>query len=108
MADVEDIETLWKGAFSAYENETSRNLTHDSVLRQLRSTDDLLKQIEVEGQAFYNWRNKHRKLWSSLSAFLAPVTAVNEIAMGAVSSYPPAAVVLGSILYLIKVRPQCD
>jgi hypothetical protein len=106
MADIEDNRNSLKGCFSAYENETNRNLTRDSALRHLKSTDDLLVQIEVEGRAFHDWRNKHRRLWSSLSAFLAPVTAMNEIAFGAVSNYPPAAALLGSVLYLIKVRSQ--
>jgi hypothetical protein len=107
MTDNEDLEALWKDAFAAYEKETDRKLSHDAVLRRLRSTDDLLEQIESEGRAFQDWRNKHRKLWSSLSAFLAPVGAISGIALGAVSNFPPAAAVLGSVLYLVKVRlPQ--
>ena len=104
MTENEDIEGLWKDAFAAYEKETDRKLNHDAVLRCLKSTDDLLKQIESEGRVFHDWRNKHRKLWSALSAFLAPITAIGSIVLGAVSNYPPAAAVLGSVLYLVKVR----
>jgi hypothetical protein len=103
MANDEDIEALWKDAFAAYEKETDRKLNHDALLRGLKSTDDLLEKIESEGRVFHDWRNKHRKLWSSLSAFLAPVTAISGVALGATSNYPPAAAVLGSVLYLIKV-----
>jgi fungal STAND N-terminal Goodbye domain len=103
MTDNEDLEALWKDAFAAYEKETDRKLSHDAVLRRLRSTDDLLEQIESEGRAFQDWRNKHRRLWSSLSAFLAPVAAIGGIALGAASNFPPAAAVLGSVLYLVRV-----
>jgi hypothetical protein len=104
MTDNEDLEVLWKDAFTAYEKETDRKLNHDALLRRLKSTDDLLEQIESEGQAFHDWRNKHRKLWSCLSAFLAPITAFGGITLVAMSNFPPAAAVLGSVLYLIKVR----
>jgi hypothetical protein len=104
MPDGEDLELLWKDALAAYEKETGRELNHDSLLLRLESADDLLKQIESDKQAFHDWRNKHRKLWSSLSAFLAPVTAAGGVALVAASNYPPAAAVLGSVLYLIKVR----
>jgi hypothetical protein len=110
MPDNEDLELLWKDALAAYEEETGRKLNHDPLLRRLESTDDLLKQIESDRQAFHDWRNKHRRLWSSMSAFLAPVTAAGGVALVAVSNFPPAAAVLGSVLYLIKVsasRPQC-
>jgi hypothetical protein len=104
MPDSEDLESLWKDALAAYEKETGRKLNHDPLLQRLESTDNLLEQIESEGQAFHDWRNKHRKLWSALSAFLGPVTAVGGVALTAVSNFPPAAAVLGSILYLVKVR----
>jgi hypothetical protein len=104
MPDSEDLELLWKDALAAYEKETNRKLNNDALLRRLESTDDLLEQIESDGQVFHDWRNKHRKLWSSLSAFLAPVTAIGGIALAAVSNFPPAAAVLASILYVIKVR----
>lgn len=104
MSENEDIEGLWKDAFAAYEKETDRSLNHDASLRRLKTTDDLLKQIESEGRAFHDWRNKHHKLWSALSAFLAPVTAIGGIALSSASNYPPAAAVLGSVLYLVKVR----
>src|SRR5436190_13807328 len=104
MPDSKDLELLWKDALAAYEKETGRKLNHDPLLRRLESTDDLLEQIESDKQAFHDWRNKHRKLWSSLSAFLAPVTAAGGVALAAVSNFPPAAAVLSSVLYLIKVR----
>jgi fungal STAND N-terminal Goodbye domain len=103
MTDSEDLEALWRDAYAAYERETERKLDHDALLRHLKSTDDLLEQIESEGRAFHDWRNKHRKLWSALSAFLAPVTAIGGIALKAVANFPPAAAVLASVLYLIKV-----
>lgn len=114
MTDSEDIEALWKDAFTAYEKETGRKFNHDAVLRRLNSTDDLLQQLESEGRAFHDWRNKHRKLWSCLSAFLTPIAAIGTIGMGAVQNYPGAAAVLGSVLYLILVsaprlqRPVLD
>ena len=104
MPDSEDLELLWKDALAAYEKETDRKLNHDTLLRRLESTNDLLEQIESDGRSFHDWRNKHRKLWSSLSAFLAPITAIGGIALVAASNFPPEAAVLGSILYLIKVR----
>jgi hypothetical protein len=104
MPDSEDLELLWKDVLAAYEKETGRKLNNDPLLRQLESIDDLIERIESDGQAFHDWRNKHRKLWSSLSAFLAPVTAAGGVALVAVSNFPPAAAVLGSVLYLIKVR----
>jgi hypothetical protein len=110
MPDSEDLELLWKDALAAYENETDRKLNHDALFRRLQSTDDLLKQIESDERAFHDWRNKHRKLWSSLSAFLAPITAIGGIALVAASNFPPEAAVLSSILYLVKVMaswPQC-
>jgi hypothetical protein len=110
MSDSEDLESLWKDALAAYEKETGRKLNHDPLLRWLESPGDLLGQIESDEQNFHDWRNKHRKLWSSLSAFLAPITAIGGIALVAVQNFPPAAAVLGSILYLVKVRalrPQC-
>jgi hypothetical protein len=104
MPDSEDLELLWKDALAAYEKETDRKLNRDALLRRLESTDDLIEEIESNERSFHDWRNKHRKLWSSLSAFLAPITAIGGIALVAASNFPPQAAVLGSILYLIKVR----
>jgi hypothetical protein len=106
MADAEDFEQLWRDAFDAYEKETDRKLDHDGSLRKLRSVNDLLEQIESEGRVFIDWRNKHRKLWSSLTTFLTPITTISSVAKDALANtpYAPVSVVLGGVLYLVKVR----
>lgn len=109
MANEEDIQLLWKNAFAAYERETDHKLNREAWLRGLESTDDLIERIETQGLVFRDWRNKHHRLWLTLSRFAAPITALGGIAQQALGSTPwaPATAVLGSVLYLITVGRSC-
>ncbi|TAQ86604.1 hypothetical protein B7494_g5067 [Chlorociboria aeruginascens] len=108
MASAQSLEVLWQQTFAAYEKDTGRKLNHESVLRTLKTPEDLLKQIESEGQIFLDWRNKHSKLWASLKSLLGPITALGKITrdVAAQSAWAPAPAVLGSVLYLVKMCEQ--
>ena len=104
-----DFDDLWRDAFDAYQRETGRPLLREHVLQTLHSPDDLLNEIESQSQEFGGWRSKNRKLWTTLSTLLVPVTALGGLAQDAVSLTPfaPASVVLGAVLYLVKVLKRC-
>lgn len=110
MADTAtpgSVESIWEEAFKTYKEQTHRDLKNDAVLRKLTTVDDVLTQIEQSHTAFGSWRSKHEKLWSKLSSCLGPIQVVGNISQKVVELAPfgsQASVVLGAVLYLVKVR----
>ena len=80
-----------------------RDLKSDPVLTKLRTTDDLLKQIEVREQKFISFREKKAKLWAVLRSSMTGVQVLGGLTQNALTLTPfsMASPVLGAVLYLV-------
>ena len=103
MANPDTFTDIWNEAFKTYQDQTGRKLQNDSALQKLRTTDDLLAELESRQQGFEEFRNRHGKLWSALSSCLKPLDQLGSSLQSAVSSVPFAPAVFVGILYLVRV-----
>jgi hypothetical protein len=106
MADPSDIPGLWEKALDSYKEDTERELAKDQMLEKLKSTDDLLQEVDRRQMKFINWRTKRRKIRHVLSMVLAPLDRLSDIVTAALSLTPfaPAAAIFGAAVYLVRVR----
>lgn len=83
--------------------ELCRDLKGDAVLTHLRTTDDLLKQIEVREQEFQGFREKKARLWAVLRRTMNGVEVLGGLTQNALTLTPfsMASPVLGAVLFLI-------
>ena len=88
---------------SADSIECDRDLKSDPVLRDLWTTDDLLKQIELREQHFEDFRQKKAQLWAILRRSMAGVEVLGGLTQNALTLTPfsMASPVLGAVLFLI-------
>ncbi|KAK5156085.1 hypothetical protein LTR04_005702 [Oleoguttula sp. CCFEE 6159] len=65
----------------------------------------MLARLDREGEAFEEWRSKHKELLSTLKTFMASATALGDVVRDAAfrTPFPAASPILGGILYLTKV-----
>ncbi|KAF1952492.1 hypothetical protein CC80DRAFT_452308 [Byssothecium circinans] len=102
------IAPLWKEAFAEYEKDTKRPLSPQllEAMRGVQSSEDLLRHIEEQGQAFRSFRSKRTKLWGILHNFVSPLAAILQIALTPSSVSDgvgvPSSAVIGACLYLVK------
>jgi hypothetical protein len=94
---------IWNDAFTIYQQQTGRTLWDDSSLEKLKSSEDLLSEIETQQAAFGSFRDKHGRLWSALSMCLQPLDLVVHTVESTISSTPFASVVFAGVFHLIKV-----
>jgi thiamine kinase-like enzyme len=95
---------IWDEAFKTYEKQTGRKLTRDTeLLKKLRSSDDLLHEIEASSGKFDEFRIKHGKLWSALGNCLKPLDLLGKTLQNAASSTPFVPAVFAGVLHLVKV-----
>lgn len=106
MAEDSEFRQIWANAFDIYERTTGRDIKHDSVLRNLNSTEDRLAQINDEERKFSDFRKKKEKLCPVLSATMKPIELLSGLTQDSLTLTPfsPCAQVLGAVLFLIKVR----
>ena len=80
-----------------------RDLKSDPVLRDLRTTDDLLKHIELRDQQFKDFRQKKAQLWAILRRSMAGVEVLGGLTQNALTLTPfsMASPVLGAVLFLV-------
>ena len=84
--------------------ECDRDLKSDPVLRDLRTTDDLLKHIELRDQQFKDFRQKKAQLWAILRRSMAGVEVLGGLTQNALTLTPfsMASPVLGAVLFLVS------
>lgn len=105
MASVDvQFEQIWNEAFGLYQDETKRNLRNDPILTKLRTTDDLVTQINAREQNFEAFRQKKAKLWSVLRASMSGIEVIGELTQDALTLTPfsMASPVLGAVLFLVS------
>lgn len=83
--------------------ELCRDLKGDAVLTNLRTTDDLLKQIEVREQDFQGFREKKARLWAVLRRSMNGIEVLGGLTQNALTLTPfsMASPVLGAVLFLV-------
>ncbi|KAI9696731.1 MAG: hypothetical protein M1836_005093 [Candelina mexicana] len=103
MAEDSEFAQIWAEAYSTYQEKTGRNLLNNPTLSTLRTTEDLLAQIEEREQRFENFRNKKAKLWLVLRRTMDQVVTLGGVAQGALQASPfaPASAGLGAVLFLV-------
>jgi hypothetical protein len=99
---------IWNEAFTLYQQQTGRRLQNDSRLKKLKSSDDLLGEIETQQVTFGSFRQEHGQLWSALSTCLTPLDLLGHTVESAVSSAPFAPVVFAGVFHLLKVSEDCN
>ena len=80
-----------------------RDLKREPVLRDLWTTDDLLKQIELREEKFKEFRQKKAQLWTILRRSMAGVEVLGGLTQNALTLTPfsMASPVLGAVLFLV-------
>ncbi|KAL8833596.1 MAG: hypothetical protein Q9170_004179 [Blastenia crenularia] len=98
-----DFKAIWEEAFALYQQETKRDLKNNPILAHLRSTDDLLTQLESQEEKFKGFRDKKAKLWSVLRGTMHGVELLGKFAMSALTMTPfsYAAPALGAVFFLV-------
>jgi hypothetical protein len=66
MAPKQGFEDLWEEALDKYIESTGRTLPEQALLGQLKSPEDLEKQLEIDRDRFTSFRAKHGKLTERL------------------------------------------
>ncbi|KAI9792037.1 MAG: hypothetical protein M1835_008091 [Candelina submexicana] len=103
MAEDSEFAQIWAEAYSTYQENTGRDLLNHPTLSTLRTTEDLLAQIEEREQRFENFRNKKAKLWLVLRRTMDQVVTLGGVAQGALQASPfaPASAGPGAVLFLV-------
>ena len=120
--DNAEFVQLWADAFTLYQDKTKRrvillvynfyysdsteldrDLKGDPVLTNLRTTDDLLKQIESREQKFKDFREQKAKLWAVLRRSMTGVQVLGGLTQNALTLTPfsMASPILGGVLFLV-------
>ena len=80
-----------------------RDLKGNPVLTNLKTTDDLLKQIEIREQNFQSFREKKQKLWAVLRRSMMGLEVLGGLTQNALTLTPfsMASPILGAVLFLV-------
>ena len=105
MAEEAEFNHIWAEAFALYQEKTGRDIRIDTTLLLIRTTDDLLDQVDRREKRFDSFRSKRSKLWSVLRSCMKPIELLGALAQGAstLTPFAPASTVLGAVLFLIGV-----
>ncbi len=104
MANKLAFNDLWEKALKKYFTSTDRAYSEQALLRQLKSPDDLQKQLETDHNKFRSFRAKHGKLMGRLKAAVQPFMVLSSVVSSAVSLSPfaPASTILGAVFFLVN------
>jgi hypothetical protein len=104
MSNKLAFDDLWEKALKKYFTSTDRTYSEQVLLRQLKSPDDLQKQLETNHNKFSSFRARHGKLTGRLKAAVQPFMALSSVASSAVSLSPfaPASMILGAVVFLVN------
>ena len=104
MSNKLAFDDLWEKALKKYFTSTDRTYSEQVLLRQLKSPDDLQKQLETNHNKFSSFRARHGKLTGRLKTAVQPFMALSSVASSAVSLSPfaPASMILGAVVFLVN------
>ena len=104
MATKQDFEDLWEEALDKYIESTGRTLPEQALLGQLKSPEDLEKQLEMDCDRFTSFRAKHGKLTRRLKKAIKPFTVLSSVASSAISLSPfaPASTIFGAVVFVVQ------
>jgi len=104
MAVNQEFIDLWESAIDKYIESTNRTPYEQTVLKQLKSPEDLEKRLEKDQNKFSSFRAKHSKLTSRLKTAVKPLVALSNVASSALSltHFAPASTIFGAILFVVK------
>jgi hypothetical protein len=104
MPTTQAFDDLWEKALHKYFTSTNRTSSEKDLLKQLKTPDDLQKQLEANHNKFSSFRERHGKLTGRLKATVKPFMALSSVASSAVSLSPfaPASTILGAVVFLLK------
>lgn len=101
------LRELLEEAFKTYQDQTGRKIQNDtSLLRKVRTTKDLLDEVELRNKNFEKFREHHDALWGKLKTCLKPLDTIGHTLQNAVTSTPIAPAVFASVLHLVNVRAR--
>jgi hypothetical protein len=104
MSTKQAFDDLWEKALDKYFISTKRTSSQKALLKQLKSPDDLQKQLETNHNEFSSFRERHGKLTGKLKATVQPFMALSSIVSSAVqlSPFAPASTILGAVVFLVN------
>jgi hypothetical protein len=104
MSTKQGFDDLWEEALDKYIESTSRTPSEQALLGQLKSPDDLEKQLQTERNKFDNFRAKHGKLTGRLKKAIKPFTVLSSVASSAISLSPfaPASTIFGAVVFVVQ------
>ena len=104
MSTKQGFDDLWEEALDKYIESTGRTPSEQAVLGQLKSPDDLEKQLETEHNKFASFRAKHGKLTGRLKKAIKPFTVLSSVASSAISLSPfaPASTIFGAVVFVVQ------
>jgi hypothetical protein len=102
MSDSSQTTLIWKQAIKRYEEITKKQLDN-TALKNLKTVDDLLQQIDSENQSFSDFRRKRHDIFRAMTFALRPIELVGDLAAGGASiAFPPSSLVFGAVQFLIN------
>jgi hypothetical protein len=104
MSTKQAFDDLWEKALDKYFTSTKRTSSQKALLKQLKSPDDLQKQLETNHNEFSSFRERHGKLTGRLKAAVQPFMALSSVTSSAVqlSPFAPASTILGAVVFLVN------
>jgi hypothetical protein len=104
MSNTQAFDELWAKALDKYIETTSRTESEQALLKQLKTPDDLEKQLETDRDKFSSFRAKQGKLTGRLKKVVKPFTVLSGIASSAISLSPfaPASTIFGAVVFVVK------
>ncbi|KAL4863511.1 hypothetical protein BDV12DRAFT_189645 [Aspergillus spectabilis] len=96
------LSALWHQACEDYAKETGLAFS-DEGFPKLGGPEDLSRQLEHEEDSFEDFRMKKRSLLHAMQVVIAPFENWGDIIAGAAAaSFPPASVITGAILLMVR------
>ncbi|KAJ6057041.1 ankyrin repeat-containing protein [Penicillium canescens] len=104
MATTHDFEGLWSEAVDRYIDSTSRTLSEQGLLKQLKSSKELEEQLVKDHLSFTSFRAKRSKITGRIKKAVKPFTVISAVASSAISLSPfaPASTIFGAVVFVIQ------
>ncbi|KAH7317141.1 hypothetical protein B0I35DRAFT_512918 [Stachybotrys elegans] len=100
------VETRFAGiladAARTFKESSPKDSIDDFMKPPIRTVEDLMRVLDAQNNRFSDYRSKHEKITSVMSAALGPIEMVGEVLTGAASeAFPPAQNIFSAVVYLI-------
>ena len=103
MAQETEFAQIWADAFAMYKGKTGRDISIDPTPPLLRTTEDLLDQVDQREERFESIRGNESRLWPVLRSSMKPIELLGELAQNTLglSPFAPASPVLSAVKPMI-------